>query len=488
MVRILVKAEGGAGGFRGRGELWDLAGNNLTTGGLDLAGQFNTKYPSIWEGVYLMGWVWSLVECGVSWWTVRPEALAIEPDLETNHSSTIRNSRSEDSPRRPLLGKRTRSDYSGIMSDGEGSERRNLFGSFYRKKRDLGTLSFREDAHHHGLGNTTVQFASTLHTSTRPESTTTSTAHDDSTDATPTPRKLSDFDRPSIRTDSRADDRSSEHDYGDDEESNASISGRSSMDSTHYQSQTPLLSSSLPYDPEIQHPHEQQALLTNQYRQTSYSTLSDLGHISTTEPDDAIVEVHEDDASSASEPDPPNPTPTDDEPLHLIAGPKRTPLRRVYPSFPSYSSAYHHAHFSAATDSGNVSTAGSTAAPPPPATGDSCATTTDHADGPTERSIYGIGVQALPAYLPVLWRTSALLRHVSHALVFAWAPALVFDGRFQWWCALVLVLLCGKKGYHTVQWFGGAACRNGIVWSSAMTLFLAVVVYVTSLGIWDIGF
>ena len=50
VVRILVKLEGGSGGFRGRGELWDL----------------NTKYPSIWEGVYLLGWTWSLVEAGVS--------------------------------------------------------------------------------------------------------------------------------------------------------------------------------------------------------------------------------------------------------------------------------------------------------------------------------------------------------------------------------------------------------------------------------------
>lgn len=58
LVRLLIKAIGGKGGFRGRGELWGLSY-------VGLAGEeetFAVARPSIWEAVYLMGWIWSAVE------------------------------------------------------------------------------------------------------------------------------------------------------------------------------------------------------------------------------------------------------------------------------------------------------------------------------------------------------------------------------------------------------------------------------------------
>jgi hypothetical protein len=55
LVRVLIKLLGGQGGFRGRGELWDF----------DVESPEDTKYPNIWEAVYLMGWFWSLLEAAV---------------------------------------------------------------------------------------------------------------------------------------------------------------------------------------------------------------------------------------------------------------------------------------------------------------------------------------------------------------------------------------------------------------------------------------
>jgi hypothetical protein len=64
---VLIRLEGGKGGFRGRGELWDLLyaslmGTVATADEFGVVSPTNTKYPTIWEAVYLMGWIWSLVE------------------------------------------------------------------------------------------------------------------------------------------------------------------------------------------------------------------------------------------------------------------------------------------------------------------------------------------------------------------------------------------------------------------------------------------
>lgn len=66
IVRLLIWLLGGKCGFRGRGQLWDLASTGRLVAvrrGSALA--VNTKYPSIWEAVYAMGWTWSLVETAV---------------------------------------------------------------------------------------------------------------------------------------------------------------------------------------------------------------------------------------------------------------------------------------------------------------------------------------------------------------------------------------------------------------------------------------
>lgn len=57
LVRILIRLQGGGGGFRGRGELWDLEKVLWNE-----TGSMNTNYPSIWEAVYFMGWSWSVME------------------------------------------------------------------------------------------------------------------------------------------------------------------------------------------------------------------------------------------------------------------------------------------------------------------------------------------------------------------------------------------------------------------------------------------
>jgi len=62
LVRILVALIGGKGGFRGRGDVWDLSYGWGGDEDFELVGASKTNYPSIWEAVYLMGWTWSAVE------------------------------------------------------------------------------------------------------------------------------------------------------------------------------------------------------------------------------------------------------------------------------------------------------------------------------------------------------------------------------------------------------------------------------------------
>ena len=60
LVRILVGLEGGAGGYRGQATCSVLEW--IATGNAEGSGR---TCPSIWEGVYFMGWIWSFVECMV---------------------------------------------------------------------------------------------------------------------------------------------------------------------------------------------------------------------------------------------------------------------------------------------------------------------------------------------------------------------------------------------------------------------------------------
>ena len=185
--------------------------------------------------------------------------------------------------------------------------------------------------------------------------------------------------------------------------------------------------------------------------------------------DSELVVVHEDDANRAAEADPTITTNNSDS---------RSPRRRIYPSFPSYSPAYNRAHFPPPAAHSPSSTPTPTTAVP--------AARRQYFGQPAKRRVYGVSVDRLPAYLPVVWRMAGAFRHIGHALVFAWAPALVFDGRFQWWCFLVLVALAGRKGWNTVEWFGGSASRAGLRRSSALLWAVGAAIYLVGLFVWGV--
>lgn len=259
----------------------------------------------------------------------------------------------------------------------------------------------------------------------------------------------------------------SENDYGDDEGSFSDSSSVLTSSQASYGSdngfltQTPLLSSSLPYDPDQDHPHHEHL----PHRQASFSTLGeppailgssilgdsdrDVVRADDSNADDDydddradIVTVHEDDDDRAEEAVNSEPITNNDWHQELSSS-IRSPRRRIYPTWPPYSSSYHQNHFPHAFPT----------APEPSISG----STIRHHH--SRRRVYGIPVDRLPVYLPFMWRAAAALKHVGHALLFAWAPALVFDGRFQWWCFLVLLVLALRKGWNTVEWFGGTASR-----------------------------
>ncbi|KAK6533200.1 hypothetical protein TWF281_007352 [Arthrobotrys megalospora] len=72
IARYLSDLEGGGGGYgaknpepkRGRRP---IPGSNMF---LDVASV--EVEPGIWEGIYLMGWLWSALECMYTWWILRP--------------------------------------------------------------------------------------------------------------------------------------------------------------------------------------------------------------------------------------------------------------------------------------------------------------------------------------------------------------------------------------------------------------------------------
>lgn len=227
-----------------------------------------------------------------------------------------------------------------------------------------------------------------------------------------------------------------------------SASTQSSAASTSVRSEEsmPLLSSSLPYDPIDQHPHhEEQAAIQNKYRQTSYSTLNDSIAISSAVGDDATLpDLQEtDDEEGIS----PHDRSVSDSMLERGQA-VRPEHQRAYPSFPSYSTSYNHIHFSPPPNS----TASPTLAPQ--------LSPGQRQRNRLSRRIYGVSVNDLQPFYPVIWRTTTLLLIVSHGLLFAWTPTLVFRGHFQWWCFLILVLIAGKRGWYTLEWWGGGASRQ----------------------------
>ncbi|RPB02585.1 hypothetical protein L873DRAFT_1673129 [Choiromyces venosus 120613-1] len=452
LVRFLVGLEGGTGGYRGQPAYslleW-ISGGNTEGGG--------RTCPSIWEGVYFMGWTWSFVECMFSWWTLRPLHHNSTSSSSTTTSLTSKRLLFPRTVGRPLLGKRIRSD--SILGPSEGSsENRGLFSTFYRKKRGIQSTHGSHDSHRDDEERV-VQFADPA-SITGVESESSRTACDEpilgfsggkQANVEELIPRLEEVrrgdaggdigDEEEGRARAGGNEADSGDDYGDDEESDSTLSSnRSSMDSTRYQAQTPLLSSSLPYDPNQQHPHhESQALLQSSLIPVSYNTMPHL-----------------------PPPSPPHHQSSDHEGLFrsqppYLAGPSSstatiTPLHR--PSPPRRKPTNPEAHNSAARRS--------------------------------TRKVYGVSINSLPPYLPIMWRAAALLRHISNALIYAWAPAIVYQGRFQWLGFTILVLLAGKRGWHTVEWFGGGASRVGLVKSSVLTLVLAAVFYFVGLGFWGI--
>ncbi|KAA8894340.1 hypothetical protein FN846DRAFT_421504 [Sphaerosporella brunnea] len=481
LARILIKLLGGQGGFRGRGPLWDLFISGEPQEQLfGVVSPDNTKYQSIWEAVYLMGWFWSVLEATVSWNTVRPtspDELHHSNMHDAHHSPFFGRRSIENNQRRPLLGKRNRSEYSTFVQSDDNSDHQNpvrsterlsYFESIQHKRRDMGTSPRTRER----VGELAIQFLI--------EGSGSTTAYDSSTTPT-TPKAFAKADdmeqgdatpRPLSRAMERPDG-ISDNDYGDDEGETESdyenyesgLSSRSSFEGRRRRSseaQTPLLSSSLPYDPEQDHPHHENLL----HRQPSLSTLGDHAAAAVSssyaasliqrdeEESDELVEVHEDDVGT--------------EPIAVNSSPRR---QSIYPSFPSYSSNYNHTHFHA---------------PIPPSSSSATESTMHIRYHNVRRKVYGLSVDRLPVYLAVMWRAAAALRHIGHALWFAWAPNIVFQGKFQWWCFLVLLVLCVRKGWNTVEWFGGSASRAGLFKSSLLLLSVGTTIYVAALAAWGI--
>jgi hypothetical protein len=354
---------------------------------------------------------------------------------------------------------------------GASDETRAVFNSFGRKKRDTTAVKPREieDRSIHFVDNNT----------TAAESESSRTAYDESIRPTNSSllvkgKNTMDGDLETgllsrlreIRREQAEEQADSDNGYGDDEESVSSgsednDSARSSIDSARFESVTPLLSSSLPYDPSQKHPHhESQALLQNQRQQITYNTMATANSLPLEPTDDnnedEVVTVHDCDNHNSS-----NENRFSDHGRDSTPKTQRSPIDRVYPSYPPYSAACNHAHFSATTSAPGPSAGYGTAAVINRSVPPKRKPTNNAHKVPrcSSKTVYGANVNTLQLHLPVLWRTAALLRHISHALIYAWAPALVFNGHFQWASFLVLFLLAVKKGWSTMEWFGGGASR-----------------------------
>lgn len=369
-----------------------------------------------------------------------PRPKRAQPHFRRNSEATLLSSH------KPLLGKRARSESVVGTSEQDVKEIQAIFNPLSRKKRELQNANPKE------IEDRAVQFLD--NNTTAAESESSRTAYDESIHPAHSlfhqPKSI-DADLETgllsrlreIRREQAEEQADSDNGYGDDEES-GSDSGRSSIDSARFDTVTPLLSSSLPYDPNQQHPHhEGQALLQNQRQQMIYNTMADPLPLEPTDDNEEseIVTVHQ----------------CDPDGEYGEATPKvqKSPIDRVYPSYPPYSVTYNHAHFSSAS-AGPSSAAANTRLTP---TKRKPAINSVNTTSCSSNTVYGADVNTLPPYLPVLWRTSALLRHISHALIYAWAPPLAFKGHFQWVSFLVLLFLAGKKGWSTVEWFGGGVSR-----------------------------
>ncbi|RPB23322.1 hypothetical protein L211DRAFT_284869 [Terfezia boudieri ATCC MYA-4762] len=522
VVRILVKLEGGDGGY---GTVsWIRTVRTKTE---DLIAVENASGGPLWKGVYFMGWTWCCIESGFAWRSFAPHSEDGRHTAQHNHNHPHhhhhhhqRHDRSnrhryEGSPQaspRASYYPQSRGSH-GVSPSVEAADDANPFfstvrtpvweGSDLRQNLSKSNLSLRDpsrvEIHPTSADPSRAMFGSQCNfggtcisggqvATGSPQSPTTGRYNRD------------------LEGGQRQEGSNSENEYGDDEDdcyASASESDyssiRSSSETAGSRSATPLLSSSLPYDPNSQHPHqafEQQSLLQSQYRRMSYNTLTEpvpAPSNATSNEDggpegEVIVRDHDQNDSSGG-------------------AARVSPLRpRAYPSYPSYSASYNHSYFSASPATRNrpfnLHLPGSPRSPLSPVDDGYFPQQLDQEQQQPQQSqrarpsrlplhhylrmIYGVDTNSLSIWLPILWRTAALFRSLGHVLLFAWFPSLIHKGDFQFWTLIMVSFISVQKGWYTVEWVGGTVARNGVIKVSIFTTLLSLVVYLVGLKLWCI--
>ncbi|KAF8473374.1 hypothetical protein BDZ91DRAFT_790136 [Kalaharituber pfeilii] len=478
IVRFLVAVAGGDGGY-GTGPWAKVVNSEPASLLIDTP----NNPDKIWKEVYFMGWVWCLFEAGFAWWSYRPHQYDEHKHHNHQRQDHVHNHRGDGSftgsPGRTSLpnsrdGLRPLNGHDGVnffsdpfrFQDGDGSRSGFKAGMSVREPPELKSTRHRRNRDGHQslgvsshLSPTTGNFNHDLESGHR------GVHHEDD--------EFGD-----------AEDDDSCSSFSDSETSSI----RSSSETARSRSATPLLSSSLPYDPNSEHPHhEQQSLLQYQYRRMSYNTLS--------EPVPAPCD------SSINEDDAPN-TETVFRDYGVVDGSgaaERSPLRpRAYPSYPSYSVSYNHSYFAASPAYrirpsnflGPLSLANDNLSPrqqprqqpQQPQRQKSNKLPTHH----YLRKIYGVDTNLLNIWLPILWRLGGLLRGLGHVMLFSWFPNLFYKGQFQFWTLLMLLFVAGMKGWYTVEWVGGSVARSGITKVTVFTTAIHIVTYLLGLRLWGV--
>lgn len=284
-------------------------------------------------------------------------------------------------------------------------------------------------------------------------------------------------------------------DFGDDEQDVRSIassdsfsitsSRRTSSDTSRSHDVdgigTPLLSSSIPYDPSHHPHHESSSLLRNQHRRMSYNTLGNqlpVLHSDDGEEDTHVVvrDYDIEDQPLESHPTIDNGLEDDDDIFRSAAR-----ERREYPTYPSYSSGYNHSHFSLHN---SAATEGS---PSSHAVKANVVQQRPRVSTPnTQRLLYGVSVNYMSPYLPIIWRTSALLRHLASVLLFSY-PLIYMKQNALWPTLLIVGAVAMLKGLYTVIWLGGNVARHGAKAVTGVTAAISIAAYVGSIALWDIS-
>ena len=507
VVRILVNLEGGQSGYGTGPWIQDKERSSYITPGIIL-----------WKSVYLMGWLWCCIESGVyklppeallgglltivkfAWWSYRPHPEEA-PHIAQRHQHQHQNQHLHQHPHHrqdrsslhrqessPQISPRTShfSSSTGTYGNPPSVNAADSSNPFYNPFRTQ-TL---------GLSDSERNLDNTSPPSRLPSRV------DIQTSIADTPRALSgsqctfgrtgppssrgrcrisespqshitailsrDLERLQDEDPNDLEEGGAENAYASEPESESS-SIRSSSETARSASATPLLSLSLPYDPNSEHPHvafENQSLLQYQYRRLSYQTLDDTEPIPLNCNSDVYSERGDlqEGVDDRGQGDPSR------------SSPKVSPSRhRPYPSYPSYSASYNHSYFSASPVTHNRLPNPNQSPPSPLSPTNGTLHRQQVQQPPSQRQhsqkpsilplhhylsrIYGVDTNSLNIWLPVLWRTASLCRGLGHVMLFAWFPSLFYEGNFQFWTFLVVLFVAIHKGWYTVEWVGGAAAR-----------------------------